>query len=247
MDPVGPPRRSKREREVSSTSYVVESLPHEDFFSDYEENQGPDDHDDAEGHPRKRSRRGIEEGAPRDHPCDGCLQKMMEHGPGNLCRSQLKANTVACYWCARLGKRCKQIEGWDQLTAAAREAVRFNMVPGPEANHRVESLQENIASLPDLRNPVATAAQAPPRMEVRPSETASSTASPVQRRICDSLDNIETLLRVISADIIEGNKRNEEAHRSMITQLDLSNRLMRRVVDETNAFNEGTEANLPPF
>ncbi|KAM0349792.1 hypothetical protein ACHAPU_003623 [Fusarium lateritium] len=140
-----------------------------------------------------------------------------------------------------------QVENWELLVAATYRAKKDGIVTKPRSDQRLKSLNEDVSSLPDLRNPVPAAAWAPPRIEVHSSEAAPLMISPVDRQIRDSLTNIEAHLRTISVNIIEGNKRNEEAHRLMSAQLDLSNRLNRRVMDQFNAFYDGTEADLPPF
>ncbi|KAM0220777.1 hypothetical protein ACHAQI_000244 [Fusarium lateritium] len=189
MNPLVPHRR--RRSDTGSISYVVESLPGEDLQSDYEEEtQGPSDTRTSK-QPRW-SKRGATKGYARDQPCQDCFTRMIDNGPENLCSSQAKAGTTACYRCARLGNKCQllsphlldhgarlqsaacrimngqPVENWDQLVIATRNALRNDVVAKPKVTPRAQS----------SKGPASVSAHAFPQVQLRPSRESPPRQGP---------------------------------------------------------------------
>ncbi|SPJ79538.1 uncharacterized protein FTOL_07929 [Fusarium torulosum] len=267
MNPPIPPRRSKRERDFSSISYVVESLPGEDLQSDYEEqNQEPGDTRTSD-----KTR-----GYPQDQPCQSCFDKMINNGPETLCSSQAKADNIACYRCARYKKKCQQISphllyhgarlqaaarriannqpvgNWDQLVTAARNAVRSNIVAKPKVTPRAQSSKRAVSAstkaAPEVQ--LRPSGQSPPRQgppEVQslpqPAAASQSPSNTILQQILAELKQNNAVSRETNQLLRENIRQQREGSELSQEQI----RHLRRIIDEMNAFNEGTEANLSPF
>ncbi|KAJ4307553.1 hypothetical protein N0V84_012649 [Fusarium piperis] len=72
---------------------------------------------------RKRYIKARDE--PREVPCVSCINRMDLSGPISLCRSQESPNTVACFACAKVGRKClpAKVLNWDTHVSEAKEAV----------------------------------------------------------------------------------------------------------------------------
>ncbi|KAH7257640.1 hypothetical protein BKA59DRAFT_522959 [Fusarium tricinctum] len=287
MNPSLSPRKSKRKRHISSVSYVVEPLPAKDSQSDFEEdNQKP-----GGTHTLKQSKPNKMRGNPKDQPCQRCFNRMINNGPENFCSSQAKDSTTACYPCARDTKRkCQQlsdhlhdhgarlqaaalrianhqpVESWDQLVAAARNAMRSGVGARSEVAPRAQSSQ----------GPSLAFAQTDPQVQLHPPGQVPPRQGPPEvqglpRPAAGSQSPSDALLQQLLAESKRNNALSKKTHqlldeviRQQREQTELSQRQMglsqrqmelsqrqnvclTRIIQEMNAFNEGTEANLPPF
>ncbi|KAI8687778.1 hypothetical protein NCS55_00029900 [Fusarium keratoplasticum] len=97
---------------------------------------------------RTQQRRNMR---PRDEPrevtCASCINRMDQNGPVAVCRSQESPNAVACFACAKIGRKCRPVPeaalpharilqeaasrlitgepalNWNRLVSEAKEAV----------------------------------------------------------------------------------------------------------------------------
>ncbi|CAJ0552853.1 Ff.00g009310.m01.CDS01 [Fusarium sp. VM40] len=268
MNPPLSPQKSKRKRTISSGSYVVESRLVENLQSDFEE----DNQEPGGTHTSKRSRPGKMRGNPKDQPCQRCFTKMIDNGPENLCLSQAKDSTTACYPCARdTKKKCQQLsdhlhhhgarlqaaalriandqpaESWYRLATAARSAMESGVEVKPKVAPRAQISQgPTLASAQtDAQVQLHPSGQSPPEVQDLPQPAAAS-QSPGDAMFQQMLAE----LRQINALSRETNQLLGEVVRQQREEREVSQRqadCLLRIILEMNAFNQGTEANLPPF
>ncbi|KAI6756637.1 hypothetical protein HG530_011235 [Fusarium avenaceum] len=282
MNPPLSPRKSQRKRHISSGSYVVESLPGKDSPSDFEE----DNQEPGGTRTSKQPKTGKTRGNPRDQPCKRCFIKMINNGPENFCSSQAKHSTTACYPCAHDTKsKCQQLSGhlhdhgarlqaaalriannqpvesWDQLVAAASNAMGSGIGAKPEVAPRVQSSQ----------SPALASAQTSPQAQLHPSVQSPPEVQGLPQPAGASQSPGDTMFQQILAELKQKNALSKEANQLLgevasqqreqtelarertklvREQTELSQRqivCLTRIIEEMNALNEGTEANLPPF
>lgn len=135
---------------------------------------------------------------------------------------------------------------------ATRNAVRSNIVAKPEVTPRTQS----------SKRAVSASTKATPKVQLRPSRQSPPRQGPPEvqslpQPAAASQSPSDTILQHILAELKQNNAMSRETNQLLRENIrqqregsELSQeqiRHLRRIIDEMNAFNEGTEANLSPF
>ncbi|KAH6950592.1 hypothetical protein DER45DRAFT_649117 [Fusarium avenaceum] len=250
MNPPLSPRKSQRKRHISSGSYVVESLPGKDSPSDFEEdNQEP-------GGTRTSKQPKTEHSTTACYPCAHDTKSKCQQLSGHLHDHGARLQAAAL----RIANN-QPVESWDQLVAAASNAMGSGIGAKPEVAPRVQSSQ----------SPALASAQTSPQAQLHPSVQSPPEVQGLPQPAGASQSPGDTMFQQILAELKQKNALSKEANQLLgevasqqreqtelarertklvREQTELSQRqivCLTRIIEEMNALNEGTEANLPPF
>lgn len=148
----------------------------------------------------------------------------------------------------------EQVESWDQLVAAAINAMRSGIGAKSEVAFRAQSSQ----------SPALASAQTSPQVQLHPSGQSPPEVQGLHQSTGASQSLSNTMFQQILAELQQKNTLPKEANQLLgevvsqqrertelvREQTELSQRqivCLTRIIKEMNAFNEGMEANLPPF
>jgi hypothetical protein len=130
--------------------------------------------------------------------------------------------------------------------------MRSDVLSKPEVTPRAQS----------SKGPALASTQAAPQVQLRPSGQLPPRQGPSEvqglpQSATASESPSDTMFQQILAELKQNNAMSKETNqllrenaRRQREERELSQeqiRHLRRIIDEMNAFNEGTEANLPPF
>ncbi|RSL67144.1 hypothetical protein CEP54_003386 [Fusarium duplospermum] len=142
--------------------------------------------------PRARQRRNMR---PRDEPrevtCASCINRMAQNGPVAVCRSQESPTAVACFACAKVGRKCCPVPEAALPHASILQEAASRMMTGEpakvlnwdtlisEAKDAVHGARQNPLFVP---NPPTAIDQG-----VAPSPEPSQSPQPVQDPPADDI------------------------------------------------------------
>ncbi|KAM0430536.1 hypothetical protein ACHAPT_005885 [Fusarium lateritium] len=191
----------------------------------------------------RRSRRNLRaRDEPRDVPCAACVKRMAQVGPDALCRSQDSPSTVACYGCAKVGRKCCQVPemvlphvcilqeaagriidgepilNWDTLALQAKEAVL-------RAGQNPHSIPDPPMAINQGAAPSPEPPQSPPTVP-EPPQSPPTVPEPSRSPLSVPAPPTGSIAAAVA--------RNNE----LVAK---TNQLLRRVLGEIGALNRGVE------
>ncbi|EEU44153.1 uncharacterized protein NECHADRAFT_74252 [Fusarium vanettenii 77-13-4] len=171
---------------------------------------------------RTRQRRNMRpQDEPREVTCASCINRMDQNGPVAVCRSQESPNAVACFACAKVGRKCLPVPEAALPHAHVIQEAASRLINGEpvlnwnvlvsEAKEAVHGVRQNPVFVP---NPPSAIDQG-----AAPSPEPSQSPQPLQQAPAD--------------DICAAVSRNNE----LVAK---NNQLLQRVLNGMEAFARAT-------